>query len=171
MTTNQFTNLINEYDSSLRSFALKFTRDEDDANDLIQDTMMKAFRYINRYQDGTNLKGWLYTIMRNTFINNYRKSKRAAELITQSEELSSAQLNTSATKNFAEGTFVLGDIQGALANLAEQYRVPFVRYVEGYKYEEIAAELSIPLGTVKTRIHEARRILSRKLQMYRERIN
>jgi len=171
MTTNQFTALISDYDSSLRSFALKFTRDEDDANDLIQDTMMKAFRYMDRYQDGTNLKGWLYTIMRNTFINNYRKLSRTGELITQSEELSSVQLSTSSTKNTAEGAFVLGDIQGALLNLAEQYRVPFVRYVEGYKYEEIAAELSIPLGTVKTRIHEARRILSRKLQMYKEKVN
>lgn len=171
MTTNQFTDLISEYNSSLRSFALKFTRDEDDANDLIQDTMMKAYRYLNRYQDGTNLKGWLYTIMRNTFINNYRKSSRTGDLITQSEELSAAQLSTSSAKNAAEGAFVLGDIQGALANLAEQYRVPFIRYVEGYKYEEIAAELSIPLGTVKTRIHEARRILSRKLQIYREKVN
>jgi RNA polymerase sigma factor (sigma-70 family) len=171
MTTNQFTALISDYDSSLRSFALKFTRDEDDANDLIQDTMMKAFRYMDRYQDGTNLKGWLYTIMRNTFINNYRKSSRTGELITQSEELSSVQLSTSSAKNAAEGAFVLGDIQGALSNLAEHYRIPFVRYVEGYKYEEIAAELSIPLGTVKTRIHEARRILSRKLQMYKEKVN
>jgi len=171
MTTNQFTALISDYDSSLRSFALKFTRDEDDANDLIQDTMMKAFRYMDRYQDGTNLKGWLYTIMRNTFINNYRKSSRKGGVITQSEELSSVQLNISQINNAAEGAFVLGDIQVALSNLAEQYRIPFVRYVEGYKYEEIAAELSIPLGTVKTRIHEARRILSRKLQMYKEKVN
>ncbi|MGA9648997.1 RNA polymerase sigma factor [Pedobacter sp.] len=171
MTTNQFTHFITQYDHALRSFALKFTKDEDEANDLMQDTMMKAIRFINKFEDGTNIKGWLYTIMRNTFINNYRKTSKKNELITQSDEISSANLFHSATNNIGEGNFLLGDIKGAINVLPKILQIPFVKYVEGYKYEEIAQELNIPLGTVKTRIHEARKHLSRKLKMYKQGIN
>lgn len=166
MTTNQFTLLINQHDGALRNFAMKFTRDVDDANDLMQDTMMKAIKYFDKFEDGTNLKGWLFTIMRNTFINNYRRVVKTNALITQSDEISSAQLSVSASKNQAEGSFIMGDINGALAKLPHALNIPFVRYVEGYKYEEIAVELGIPIGTVKTRIHEARKHLKKQLQMY-----
>jgi len=114
MTTNQFTVLITQYDHALRNFALKFTKDEDEANDLMQDTMMKAIRFLDKFEDGTNVKGWLYTIMRNTFINNYRKANKKNELITQSDEISSANLYHSATNNIGESNFVLGDIKGAI---------------------------------------------------------
>ena len=171
MTTKQFTMLITQYDHALRNFAFKFTKDEDEANDLMQDTMMKAIRFIDKFEDGTNVKGWLYTIMRNTFINNYRKTSKKNGLITQSDEISSANLMHSASNNSGESTFILGDIKGAISSLPRALQVPFVRYVEGYKYEEIAVELNIPLGTVKTRIHEARKFLTRKLKMYRQGIN
>ena len=171
MTIDQFTTYASKHDNALRNFAMKFTRDLDDANDLMQDTMVKAIRYFDHFEEGTNMKGWLFTIMRNTFINNYRKGLKARDLVTQSEDVSSANLVFSATGNQAVNDFVMGDIKGALAKLPQQLSIPFVRYVEGYKYHEIAEEMNIPLGTVKTRIHEARKHLSKMLKMYKERIN
>lgn len=171
MTTNQFNLLINEHTSALKAFALKFTNDLDDAQDLLQDTMMKAIRFYHKFDEGTNLKGWLFVIMKNTFINNYRKSVKSKTIITVEEEISSASLLHSSTNNGSESNFAISDIKGALAKLPAHLSTPFICYVEGYKYNEIADELNIPLGTVKTHIHEARKHLCRMLKMYKERIN
>ncbi|MGY4385679.1 RNA polymerase sigma factor (sigma-70 family) [Pedobacter sp. UYP24] len=157
---------ICEHKSALDLFARKFTNDLEDANDLVQDTMIKAIRYSNLYKEGTNLKGWLYTIMRNTFINSYRKVTRKNSIMDTSEELSSAQLKNSASANLGENKFVMEDINKALSVLEPVYSVPFLRYFEGYKYHEIAEELDIPIGTVKTRIHMARQVLKNNLKMY-----
>ncbi|WP_410220179.1 RNA polymerase sigma factor [Pedobacter sp.] len=166
MTQVQFNNQLNEYSGSLQSFALNFTKDIEDANDLVQDTLLKAVTYYNKFKEGTNLKGWLFTIMRNTFINNYRRTIKTNAIITQSDDISSANLYYSAAKNTAERKFVLGDIHKALATLQPEYQVPFVKYFEGFKYHEIADELNIPIGTVKTRIHVARGILKKYLKTY-----
>lgn len=171
MTTSQFTKAFTDYEAPLLAFALKFTRDPDEANDLMQDTCIKAIRFLDRFQDGTNIKGWLFTIMRNTFINDYRKSIRKQALIVQESEISSANLMKSSTSNKSETSFAMADINKAISKLSKAYSQPFIRYVEGYKYEEIAIEFSIPLGTVKTRIHEARKLLKKQLQMYKERVN
>ncbi|UKT66030.1 sigma-70 family RNA polymerase sigma factor [Pedobacter mucosus] len=171
MTINQFTTYASKYDHELRNFAMKFTRDLDDADDLMQDTMVKAIRFFDRFEEGTNLKGWLFTIMRNTFINSYRKGTKVRDLITQSEEISNENLAYSSTSNKAVSDFVMGDIKGALAKLPQHLSIPFVKYVEGYKYHEIAEELGIPLGTVKTRIHEARKHLSKTLKVYKDSVN
>lgn len=150
----------------LESFAMKFTRDVEDANDLVQDTIVKAIRYHAQYQPGTNLRAWLFTIMRNTFINDYRKQSRKVSLIDTSEELSSFQLRKSADRNNGEGKFMLEDINKALEKLLPEHRIPFLRYFEGFKYQEIADELNIPIGTVKTRIFMARQMLKHQLKMY-----
>lgn len=171
MTFDQFNILINEQTSSLQAHAIKFTNDVDDAQDLMQDTMMKAIKNYDKFDEGTNLKGWLYTIMKNTFINNYRKNVKTQTMVTQEEEISSANLMLSATRNASEGNLVMGDINVALAKLPVHLSTPFVRYVEGYKYHEIAEEIGIPIGTVKTRIHEARKHLSKMLKMYKEKIS
>ena len=171
MNTQQFSLMVNEHTLALSNFALKFTKDEDDAKDLLQDTMMKALRYYEKFEEGTNIKGWLFTIMRNTFINNFRRNVKTNKIITQNDEITSPQLMKSASRNESENKFAMGDIQKAIDGLPKSFGVPFVRYVEGYKYEEIAEELGIPLGTVKTRIHEARKQLKRQLQMYKESIN
>ncbi|TDQ11201.1 sigma-70 family RNA polymerase sigma factor [Pedobacter metabolipauper] len=157
---------ICNHKSCLESFALKFTRNMDDANDLVQDTLIKAIRYHNLYKEGTNLKAWLYTIMRNTFINDYRKDLRRSAVIHTTEDLSSVQLSRSADKNHGENKFILQDITKAMDKLQPEYSVPFLRYFEGYKYHEIADEMQIPLGTVKTRIHVARQFLKGQLKMY-----
>jgi RNA polymerase sigma factor (sigma-70 family) len=169
MTIKQFTSTLAEHDSAMRIFAMKFTQDLDNANDLMQDTMVKAIRHFDQFEENTNIKGWLFTIMRNTFINSYRKGARTRDMVTQAEDITYQNLAYSATSNEAENDFVMGDIKGALAKLPLQFSVPFVRYVEGYKYHEIADELNIPLGTVKTRIHEARKHLSKMLKTYKER--
>lgn len=166
MNNRDFTRMIQEHQSMLSAFALKFTGDIDDAKDLIQDTMVKALRFSGTFVEGTNIKGWLYTIMRNTFINDYRKNTRKIALITREEEISSANLLHSSTENQSGSSFAMRDIKFALAKLPEMLSVPFIRYFEGYKYHEIAAELDIPLGTVKTHIFEARKHLKKQLSMY-----
>ncbi|KQR71021.1 RNA polymerase sigma factor [Pedobacter sp. Leaf176] len=166
MTAFEFNHLVNAHSVSLKSHALKFTNDIEDANDLVQDTLVKAIRFYENFQEGTNIKGWLFVIMRNTFINNYRKIAKTRALITQTDEISSINLAHSATRNHAEGKFVVGDINKALASLPEAYHTPFVRYFEGYKYHEISDMLQIPLGTVKTRIFVAREMLKKYLKTY-----
>jgi RNA polymerase sigma factor (sigma-70 family) len=166
MTKNEFNLQLNNHAGSLQSFALNFTKDVEDANDLVQDTMLKAVTYYSKFKEGTNLKGWLFTIMKNTFINNYRRLVKTNSLITQSEEISSSNLHYSATKNTSDSKFIIGDINKALATLQPEYYVPFIKYFEGYKYHEIAEILNIPIGTVKTRIHVARQILKKYLKTY-----
>ena len=161
-----FDNEICMHRSCLEGFAMKFTKDLEDANDLVQDTVIKAIRYRHLYKSGTNLKGWLYTIMRNIFINNYRSQSRRGQIMKTTEEFTAAQLSKSATNNQAENKFLMKDIELALATLPSNYAVPFLRYFEGFKYHEIAEELNIPIGTVKTRIHMARKELQKSLKMY-----
>jgi len=163
-----FNHKLYDHKPSLQLFAMNFTQDLEDANDLVQDTLLKAMRYSTQYQDGSNLKGWLYTIMKNTFINSYRKNTKYKSIVDTSEDLQSYQLVKSASGNEAEGKFITDDIHKALLKLESQYYIPFIKYFEGFKYHEIAEELSIPIGTVKTRIYVARQLLKKELTMYQE---
>ncbi|MEO5911585.1 MAG: sigma-70 family RNA polymerase sigma factor [Pelobium sp.] len=166
MTKIEFNTLVMRQAPSLKMYALHFTHDADDANDLVQDTLLKAITYYNKFREGTNLKGWLYTIMKNTFINNYRRFIKISSFVTKTDEISSAQLSHSATLNGGEQKFVMDDIKKALDSLQQEYYVPFTMYFEGYKYHEIADHLAIPIGTVKTRIHVARKLLKKDLRVY-----
>lgn len=166
MTKIEFNTLVMRQASSLKMYALHFTHDADDANDLVQDTLLKAITYYNKFKEGTNLKGWLYTIMKNTFINNYRRFVKISSFVTKTDEISSQQLSFSATVNGGEQKFVMDDIKKALSSLQKEYYVPFTMYFEGHKYHEIADHLQIPIGTVKTRIHVARKLLKSDLKAY-----
>jgi RNA polymerase sigma factor (sigma-70 family) len=166
MDTKAFNLNIFSHKDSLFSFAFSFTKDTDDANDLFQETMLKAINYSSQFKEGTNLKAWLYTIMRNTFINNYRKSSKTDRIMTVTDDLTSDKLFLSASMNASEGKFVMDDIYKALEKLQPEYYIPFIKYFEGYKYHEIADDLKIPIGTVKTRIHVARQILKKQLRIY-----
>ncbi len=166
MQLSDFNLKLNEHSRPLKAFAYQFTKDNDDADDLYQDTILKAIRYLENFTEGTNLKAWLFTIMKNTFINDYRRNMRSNMLITKCEDLESANLLKSSSRNRAECQFVIDDVYKALSRLPKDYVVPFVRYFEGYKYHEIADQLQIPLGTVKTRIHMAREMLKKRLNMY-----
>lgn len=168
MISNTFNYQINDHKSSLQSFAMNFTKNIDDADDLVQDTLLKAIRYSKMYIEGTNLKGWLYTIMRNTFINDYRRMAKHRSIIETTEEINSAQLYKSACNNEVNNKFISDDVNKALAKLSDEYYTPFIKYFEGYKYHEIADMLQIPIGTVKTRIHVARQSLKSNLKVYNQ---
>lgn len=166
MTKIEFNTLVMRQAGSLKMYALHFTHDSEDANDLVQDTLLKAITYYNKFKEGTNLKGWLYTIMKNTFINNYRRFIKISAFVTKSEDISSSNLLFSSSKNQGESKFVMDDIRRALDKLPDEYYIPFIRYYEGHKYHEIADYLNIPIGTVKTRIHVARKLLKKSLKPY-----
>jgi len=157
---------ITTHKQMLFNFAFGFTKNFDDADDLVQDTFVKAIRYANLYTEGSNLQAWLYTILRNTFINDYRKSTMRNKIMDVAGDFTSSQLLKSSTTNRGIDRLVNEDINKAFNMLPDVYSVPFLRYFEGYKYCEIAVELGIPLGTVKTRIHVARKLLQATLKMY-----
>lgn len=167
MNKLEFNALITDHAESLKVYARNFTRDQDDANDLVQETLLKAVTYFKNFKEGTNLKGWLYTIMKNTFINNYRRLVKTNSFITKEEDITSANLFVSASKNRGESKFIMDDINDALSNLSDEYYIPFTMYFEGYKYHEISDHLNIPIGTVKTRIHVARKSMKKTLNAYK----
>ncbi|TKC09632.1 sigma-70 family RNA polymerase sigma factor [Pedobacter frigoris] len=166
MNTIDFNRHLITNQNALESFAFKFTHDYEDANDLVQDTMLKAMRYSQKFKEGTNFKGWLYTIMKNTFINGYRRTIKTRSLMSTHEEIPTAQFINGATRNSGENKFMMEDINNAMNKLQPEYLTPFIKYFEGFKYHEIAEELNIPIGTVKTRIHMARGLLKKNLKMY-----
>ncbi len=167
MTKNEFDTMVIEQSDSLKLYARNFTSDYEDANDLVQDTILKAVTYFKNFKEGTNLKGWLYTIMKNTFINNYRRIVKTNSFITKDEDISNANLLLYASSNQGESKFVMEDIHEALSSLSEEYYIPFSLYFEGFKYHEISEHLNIPIGTVKTRIHVARKLMKRSLSAYK----
>jgi RNA polymerase sigma factor (sigma-70 family) len=168
METNsqEFTQQIWTFKDSLRGFAISFTRNEDDADDLVQETMLKAIRYIEKFQQGTNLKSWLFMILKNTFINNYRKRNKLKSYIAETAGIAMVDVKVNLTLNEGEGKCMMEDIHKELTKLSFDCYYPFIKYFEGYKYKEIADELQIPIGTVKTRIHMARNILKKNLKTY-----
>ncbi|MES2454583.1 MAG: RNA polymerase sigma factor [Bacteroidota bacterium] len=166
MNTIEFNRQLSCNQTALENFAFKFTQDYEDAHDLVQDTLLKAMRYSEQFKDGTNFRGWLYTIMKNTFINSYRRAIKTRSLISIHEEIPAAELQHSATGNNGENKFIREDIHNAMKRLQPEHLMPFIKYFEGFKYHEIAEMLQIPIGTVKTRIHIARGILKKDLKMY-----
>ncbi len=166
MTALEFTHHVGHVSKSLRPFALRLTKDVEEANDLLQDTLLKAFTNRDKYADGTNIKAWLYTIMKNTFITNYQRMVRKNTFIDTSDDLYYLNSLESSTDNQAYSTFALEDINAAIRVLDDSHKTPFMMYFQGYKYHEIADRLQIPIGTVKNRIHLARKELKDQLSMY-----
>lgn len=166
MTALEFNYNVSRTSKALKPFAMRLTKDSDEANDLIQDTMLKALTHRDKFTDGTNLKAWLYTIMKNTFITNYQKMIRKKTFIDTTDNLHYLNSPLHVTHNGAIGSFAMADINNAIDNLEEAHRTPFMMYFRGFKYHEIADRLNIPIGTVKNRIHLARKSLKAKLLMY-----
>ncbi|GAA0877338.1 RNA polymerase sigma factor [Algoriphagus jejuensis] len=166
MTTLEFSYSLNKLSSSLKPFALKLTRDLDDANDLMQDTYVKAFSNRDKFAEGTNLKAWLYTIMKNTFITNYQRMVRRGTFVDTTENLHYLNSGNVEIENGVFGNFTMADINRAIEKLDSTYKTPFMMYFQGFKYNEIAENLRIPIGTVKNRIHIARKLLKGDLVMY-----
>lgn len=166
MTAIEFNNMVQREGSSLRSYAYQLTRNVEDTNDLVQDTMLKALTYRNKFEDGTNLKGWLYTIMKNTFINNYRRMVKRNTFIDQTDNDYFLDSMAPAVKNDGDLKFMRNDIESAIDKLPLNLKKPLTMNFKGFKYHEIAAILHIPIGTVKTRIFVARRVLREQLSGY-----
>jgi RNA polymerase sigma factor (sigma-70 family) len=167
MTTLEFSYSLNQLSSTLKPFALKLTRDMDDANDLLQDTMVKAFTNKDKFTEGTNLKAWLYTIMKNTFITNYQRMVRRGTFVDTTDNLHFINSSGSLIENGVFGNFAMDDINEAIDNLDDVYKTPFMMHFRGFKYHEIADKLQIPIGTVKNRIHIARKFLKEDLMVYK----
>ena len=166
MEEPEFRNSVTKYAYSLKPFALSLTQDMQDANDLIQEALLRALSSREKFMDGTNLKAWLYTIMKNIFINNYRRTKKRNTIIDVTEEMHF--INSSSTRiiNLGETNIAMENVTQAVNRLSDDFRLPFMMHYNGYKYQEIADKLILPIGTVKSRIHFARKELQGKLQRY-----
>lgn len=165
--STSFINKLLGLQSNLLNFAYQLTSNREAAEDLVQDTTLKVLDNESKYVDNVNFKGWVLTIMRNIFINNYRRQVRSATIIDTTEDL--YHLNVSQESGFddPEGTFATKEISKAINEFTDDYKVPFSMYVAGYKYSEIAEHMHLPLGTVKSRIFFARKRLQETLKDYR----
>jgi RNA polymerase sigma-70 factor (ECF subfamily) len=163
MATVEFNEMVTRYSYSLKPFALSLTRDMEDAKDLIQETVFRALSSEDKYAAGTNLKAWLYTIMKNIFINNYRRRMTRNTLIDRTDELYFINSASASMPNGGESRVALSDINNEIDRLNDDYRTPFMLHYQGFKYHEIADHLTLPIGTVKSRIHFARQELKKKL--------
>ncbi len=159
------TDIIN-FSATLRPFAYNLTKDMEEAKDLVQETVFKALRYKDKFNEGTNLKAWMFTIMRNIFINNYRRKVKQNTIVDTSDNQYVINSSPIVARNDGENKMVMKDITNAIEVLQDEVKVPFMMHFEGFKYQEIAEELALPLGTVKSRIFFARKELKKKLYMY-----
>lgn len=166
MTSIDFKKMVQKEAKPLRHYAYQLTRNVEDTNDLVQETMLKAYTYQDKFENGTNLKGWLYTIMKNTFINNYRRMVKRNTFIDQTDNDFYLDSVAPLVKNEGEQGFLRKDIETAIGELPVNLQKPFTMNVKGFKYHEIAEILNIPIGTVKTRIFVARRQLRDALASY-----
>ena len=165
----EFMPLIN----SLYNFAYRLTLDEDDANDLVQETYMKAYRFFDSYEQGTNAKAWLFRILKNSFINDFRKKSKQPSKVDYNEVESfynSDDVDEKITTDLRVDTVqdMIGDeVANALNALAVDFRTIIILCdLEGFTYEEMAKILDIPIGTVRSRLHRARNLLKEKLRKY-----
>lgn len=151
---------------NLLSFAYQLTTNRDEAQDLLQDTTLKALDNEEKYVENVNFKGWIFTIMRNIFINNYRQNVRKATVIDQTEDLYHLNISQDSGFDTPDGSYAVQEISKAIDSFSDDYRIPFNMHVAGYKYQEIADKLRLPLGTVKSRIFFARQRLQGMLSDY-----
>ena len=167
MRTVDFTQNLLGMQSELHRFAMKLTADKEEADDLLQETSLKALDNEDKYTPDTNFKGLMYTIMRNIFINNYRKTVRDQTFVDQTENLFHLNLPQDSGFESTEGNYDLKEIRRIVNSLPKEYRVPFSMYISGFKYREIAERLGLPIGTVKSRIYFTRQRLQRDLKDFR----
>jgi RNA polymerase sigma-70 factor (ECF subfamily) len=163
MTNSEFNLQVNTHSKTLSGFAYQLTRDLDEAKDLIQDTIYRALVNREKFIAGTNLKAWLYTIMRNIFINSYRRTAKQRMIVSDEKATIMSNISSHSASNLGESSLISNEIIKALTDLDEAIRIPFVMHFNGYKYDEIADEMKIPLGTVKSRIFFARKELQKRL--------
>jgi len=148
------------------NFALRMTGDEDDADDLVQETYLKAFRFFDKFENGTNCKAWLFRILKNSFINDYRKTTKEPNKVDYDdiqnfyENIKADEVETQHYEEDAFSNLLDDEISKAISELPEDFRtVVILSDIEGFTYEEIADFVDIPVGTVRSRLHRARKML------------
>lgn len=163
----QFENELMALQGNMRNFAFSLTLNHEDAEDLLQDTTLKVLDNRDKFTDNINFKGWVLTVMKNIFINNYRRIVRNQTIIDKTSDL--YHLNVSQNSGFEspDGAYAVGEISSTISSFPDEYRIPFTMHVQGYKYEEIAESMHLPIGTVKSRIFLARKRLQSQLKDYR----
>ena len=166
MPTTDFNEVLLENADFLKPFAINLTRDTEAANDLYQETLYKALANKEKYNVGTNIKAWLFTIMRNIFINDYRRKVKQRTIFDSTPNDYLINLKQASVSNAAETDLRMKEINAAIHQLPDIFKIPFQLYFDGYKYQEIADVLVEPLGTVKSRIHFARKLLKERLTRF-----
>lgn len=163
MTPMEFNTKLNTLTTLLHSFAYNLTKNVEDAKDLYQETAYRALFNRDKFQPDTNFKAWMFTIMKNIFINNYRKKVKSNTILDTTDNQYYLNSGSHSTANAAEGGIMLKELNVMVSSLDDSIRVPFLMHFEGFKYQEIADELELPLGTVKSRIFFARKELKDKI--------
>lgn len=166
MGNKNFNDLLVDNADFLKPFAVNLTKNNETANDLYQETLYKALANHEKYNTGTNIKAWLFTIMRNIFINDYRRNAKRRTIFDSTPEDYLINLKQVSVSNSAEAGLREKEINKAIEDLPETFKVPFKLYFEGYKYQEISEYLGEPLGTIKSRIHFARKLLKEQIRRY-----
>jgi RNA polymerase sigma-70 factor (ECF subfamily) len=166
MTTFEFNSNLIGMKPNLQKFAMSLTYDHDTALDLVQDTYLKAISNKDKFVDYTNLKAWVFTIMKNTFINNYRRNIKENTIIDGTQDLYYINQPHDKGTISPESNYSEGEIERAINSLEDEFRIPFRMHIEGYKYREIADELGLKIGTVKSRIFFTRQKLMQMLKDY-----
>ena len=164
MSTTDFNQQLSSLSGPLHTFAYKLTKNSEEAKDLYQETAFRAISNVDKFIPGTNLKAWLLTIMKNIFINNYRKNIKTRTIIDSTENLYYINSGTASIRNDAESNIMMNELNTMVDSLDESLRVPFEMHYLGHKYQEIADTLSLPLGTVKSRIFFARKELKEMIE-------
>ena len=163
MTSSEFNKALSPIKDRLFRYSYKLTQDMDNAKDLFQETLFRALKNKKRFQAGSNFIAWMHTIMKNQFINDYRKTKRKRDIINDSP-LESVNIEGK-VHNQGEGTIMMKELTTMIDLLEDGLKVPFRMNYKGYKYQEIADDLKLPIGTVKSRIHFARKELQRQIKL------
>lgn len=168
MDSKKFEEKLTDLQNNMLNFAMTLTSNRDEAKDLVQETTLKALDNIDRYYENTNFKGWVFTIMHNIFVNNYRRIVHNKARIDQTENLYHLNLPQDSGFDSPEGSYTLAEINKVINSFTDEYKIPFSMHVSGFKYEEIAQQLNMPIGTVKSRIFFARKRLQELLKDYKE---
>ena len=166
-SSSDFQTKLMELQGNMFNFAMMLTSNRDDAHDLVQDTTLKALDSQAKYSENTNFKGWVLTIMRNIFINNYKRGPQASTVIDQTQDLIHLNICQESGFGHPESSYGALEIRSAIDHFEEKLRLPFTLFVDGFKYDEIAEQLGLPMGTVKTRIFTARQMLQARFADYR----
>ncbi|MEM6394826.1 MAG: RNA polymerase sigma factor [Bacteroidota bacterium] len=164
MSQIEFNAQFDQMTGMLQSFAYNLTKNAEDAKDLYQETAFRAMTNRDKFRMGTNLKAWLFTIMKNIFINNYRKKMKANTIMDNTDNLYYLNSGRQTIENDGDGNILIKELRRMIDQLDDSTRIPFLMHYQGFKYQEIADQLDLPLGTVKSRIFFARKDLKAQIK-------